>query len=70
MQVEETSTQKVRVSTTTQSFEFEDMAQAKNRFPELDAYRGSRTFTGATDYNDGFLTFEAWDLNAALDQED
>ena len=46
------------------------LTQAKANYPELDAYRGSKNFTGATDYNDGYLTFEAWALNAALDQED
>lgn len=70
MPSEETLAKKVRVVTRSRTFEFDDFANAKENFPSLDAYRGSKDFTGALDYGDGFMHFESWEIHEALDQED
>jgi hypothetical protein len=53
---------KVRVITRNGEFEFENIVEARQRFPTLDVNRGCRNFTEAKQDND-YLVFEAWEIH-------
>jgi len=56
---------KVRVVTRYGTAEFLSLKEAQEIYPDLDPYRGSKTFTSAINDNDA-LCFESWEVHDAL----
>jgi hypothetical protein len=59
---------KVRVVTRDKTEEFLDFHEARQVYPDLDPYRGSKTFTGAMDDGDAML-FETWEIHNSLSED-
>ena len=60
---------KVRVVTRDKTYEFYNLEEAKQSFPELNPYRGGKNFTAALNDGDALL-FETWEMNAILSSDD
>jgi len=67
MPFQETLT-KVRVVLRDRTLTYDTFQEAKAEFPDLNIYRGSRSFTSALDDIDA-LRFECWEVHNALDED-
>ena len=59
---------KVRVVTRDRVDEFLDFQEARQVYPDLDPYRGSKNFTGAMDDGDA-MRFETWEVHDSLSED-
>ena len=59
---------KVRVVTRNCNETFNTFQEAKEVYPELDMYRGSKNFTSALEDNDCLL-FEDWETHNAFNED-